>query len=240
MKNRPNISVFFPCYNDARSIKKLVDDAFLILDRVAEKFEVIVINDGSKDGSRELLQTLSRKYPKLKVFHHPKNMGYGKALQTGFKNAKFDLIFYTDGDGQYDVKELPTLLQQMSDDVDFINGTKMLRQDPTYRVFLGNLYSFFARWMFWLPIFDVDCDFRLIRKRIIDRIKLKVVSGAICIELVKKSERVGAKFRQVSVHHYKREWGNSQFFRADRIFFTMIELIFLWFNLMIKNKFLKT
>ena len=117
-------------------------------------------------------------------------MGYGGALISGFKQATKDLIFYTDGDGQYDVKELPLLHMAMSPDVSFVNGIKMDRQDYTYRVILGNLYALIIRWIYRLPIYDVDCDFRLIRKEIIKKIKLTKTSGAICTELVKKSDNV--------------------------------------------------
>jgi glycosyltransferase involved in cell wall biosynthesis len=231
-----SISVFFPCYNDEKTIGKLIQDAFATLKAIAPDYEVIVVDDGSTDGSRKLLTNLSKKYKDLKLVFHEKNKGYGGALQSGFKSATKDLIFYTDGDGQYDVKELPILLELMSKDVDFINGIKMARHDPTYRIVIGNLYSLVIRWAFWLPIADVDCDFRLIRKSIIDKIKLKVTSGAICVELVKKADRAGAKFRQVSVHHFERNHGNSQFFRPNRILHTFWELGNLWVELTLTKK----
>src|SRR3989344_698908 len=173
MIKKPSISIFFPCYNDEKSIVKLVKNAFKIVRKHTNNYEVIVIDDGSKDRSREALLKLAKEYPKLKLVFHRKNKGYGGALKSGFKTANKDLIFYTDGDGQYDVLELPLLLNLMTKDVNFINGIKMARHDPTYRIILGNAYSFFARWLFFLPIYDVDCDFRLIRKSIIKKIKLK-------------------------------------------------------------------
>lgn len=234
---KPNISVFFPCYNDAHSISQLVTDAFVVLKKYAQKYEVIVVNDGSSDHSGDILGSLEKKYKNLKIINHAKNLGYGKALTSGFKAASFEWIFYTDGDGQYSVKELPVLIKLISKDVDFINGIKMARSDPTYRIIIGDLYSFVVRWLFWLPITDVDCDFRLIRKKIIDEIFLESSSGSICIELVKKSERAGARFFQVSVRHFERKWGESQFFQPKRIFFTLMELSILWIKLMIFGKF---
>jgi glycosyltransferase involved in cell wall biosynthesis len=164
---------------------------------------------------------------------HPKNRGYGGALRSGFAASTKDLVFYTDGDGQYDVKEMPLLVMLLSPDVDFVNGVKMTRQDPGYRVFAGNLHKFFTRWMFWLPVTDVDCDFRLVRRTILERIRLTSDSGSICPELVKKSERAGATFREVSVHHYARRSGGSQFFRPGRILRTYADLAALWVRLMI-------
>ncbi len=124
----------------------------------------------------------------------------------------------------------------LSDDVDFVNGIKMTRQDPAYRVFAGNLHKFFTRWLFWLPIIDVDCDFRLIRKTVMDQVRLESSSGSICAELVKKAQRAGARFREVSVHHYARRSGASQFFRPGRIVRTYADLAALWIKLMILQR----
>ncbi len=231
-----SISVFFPCYNDAESIKRLVDDASLTLKKLTTDYEIIVIDDGSTDKSRQVLKKLALRHPSLKLVFHERNLGYGRALRTGFKTATKELVFYTDGDGQYDVKELPILLSLMTKDVDIANGIKMSRHDPTYRIFIGNLYSFVTRWLFFLPIYDVDCDFRLIRRLLLKKLNLKSNSGSICVELVKKAQRAGGKFRQVSIHHRQRRWGQSQFFRIDRILTTFLELGRLWIKLMVIDK----
>ncbi len=236
MSKLSGLSIFFPCFNDEKSIGALVENAFKVAKNYSERFEILVIDDGSTDNSRIELKNLKKKYPELKLIFHDKNKGYGEALKNGFKNASKEFVFYTDGDGQYDILELPLLINLMTTDVDFVNGIKMARADPTYRIVVGNLYSFFARWLFWLPIYDVDCDYRLIRKKILDKIKLTGRSGSICVELVKKSHRAGATFRQVSVHHYGRKFGQSQFFRVNRLLSTFRELIRLWINLMLLKK----
>lgn len=231
-----SISVFFPCYNDAKTIGSLVEDALSILKTLTNNYEVIVVNDGSHDSSAEVLEKLSRKYRRLKVLTHRKNRGYGGALRSGFAAATKSLVFYTDGDGQYDVKELPILLSLMTPDVNFVNGIKMQRGDAEYRVIFGNLHKFANRWAFWLPVYDVDCDFRLIRKILLDKIHLKSSSGSICIELVKKAERAGGVFRQVSVHHYDRKYGQSQFFKPLKILATYWDILRLWMRLMVFDK----
>ncbi len=236
VSNSRGISIFFPCYNDKQTIGKLIREAIATVKNFTKKYEIIVVDDGSTDGSRKLLLKLAKEIKYLKLVFHKQNIGYGGALRSGFKKAKYELIFYTDGDKQYNVKELPILLSLMTKDVDFVNGIKMSRQDPTYRIFVGNLYSFVIRWLFWLPIVDVDCDFRLIRKRIVKKLDLKINSGAICIELVKKAQRKGAIFRQVSIHHLKRKYGVSQFFRISRILNTLREVFALWWELMVKFK----
>lgn len=228
---RISVSVFFPCYNDARSIGKLVIDARSVLDGKVSDWEIIVVNDGSTDNSAETLRALQKKVPQLRVTTHQKNRGYGAALRSGFSAARKNLVFYTDGDGQYNAKELGVLLPLMTREIDFVNGIKMNRKDPTHRVVLGNWYSFVARWLFWLPIYDVDCDFRLIRASILKKINLTSSSGSICVELVKKSQLAGARFRQVSVHHYERKFGTSQFFRIERLLSTLWEIMHLWGNL---------
>lgn len=229
-----SISVFFPCYNDAKSISGLVLDAQKTLVTLVDDWEIIVVDDGSTDDSLAVLEGLTRSMPRLKIIKHPQNRGYGAALRSGFAAARKSLVFYTDGDGQYDAKELGVLYPLMTKEIDFVNGIKISRKDPTYRIVLGNWYSLAARWMFWLPIYDVDCDFRLIRRPILKKIRLTCSSGSICIELVKKAELVGARFRQVSVHHFERKHGVSQFFRFDRLFYTFYEVIKLWLQIRFK------
>jgi len=170
------------------------------------------------------------------VVTHERNRGYGGALRSGFAAATKDLVFYTDGDGQYDVGELPILLMLLTDDTDFVNGIKMTRQDPAYRVHAGNVHRFVIRWAFWLPIHDVDCDFRLIRRRILDGVTLRSNSGSICVELVKHAQRAGAGFREVSVHHYARKWGQSQFFKPGKILATYLHIAWIWLELMVVDK----
>jgi glycosyltransferase involved in cell wall biosynthesis len=233
----PSISVFFPCYNDGRTIGDLVLEAERQLTRLTDDHEIIVVNDGSRDDSAEVLRALQDRVPCLKVVTHETNRGYGAALRSGFAHATKELIFYTDGDGQYDVKELPVLLILMTDDTHFVNGIKMTRQDPPHRVFAGNLHRFLMRWSFWLPINDVDCDFRLVRRSIVDRIDLRSSSGSICVELVKDAQRAGAQFREVSVHHYARRWGESQFFRPGSILRTYLDLASMWVDLMVLARF---
>jgi glycosyltransferase involved in cell wall biosynthesis len=233
----PSISVFFPCYNDAKTIGGLVLEAERQLSCLTDDYEIIVVNDGSQDDSAAVLRHLETRVPRLKVVTHERNRGYGGALRSGFAAATRDVVFYTDGDGQYDVKELNILLMLLTEDTDFVNGIKMTRQDAPHRVFVGNLHRFLMRWSFWLPINDVDCDFRLIRRSVLDKIDLRSNSGSICVELVKEAHRAGAQFREVSVHHYPRQFGESQFFKPGRIFRTYVDIARMWMDLMVVARF---
>ena len=225
------ISAFLLCYNDAETIGVLVHDALATLRELTDDFEIIVVNDGSRDDSAQVLRGLQSQVECLRIVSHPTNRGFGGAVRSGFAAATKDLIFYTDGDGQYDVKELRLLYAALADDVDFVNGAKMTRHDPAYRVYIGNLHNLFMRWCFWLPIADVDCDFRLIRRSVIARLRLTTDSGSICTELVKRAERAGARFREVPVHHYARRSGQSQFFKPLAIAQTYADLARLWVKL---------
>ena len=229
----PGISVFFPAYNDAATIGALVTEALNVLPTLTDDFEVIVVNDGSTDGTRAQLDTLATSHPEVKVVHHSRNGGYGAALRSGFASAQKDLIFYTDGDGQYDVRELSTLYPLLTPEVDVVNGFKLKRADSRQRKVVGGLYNGLARLLFLLPIRDVDCDFRLIRRSVVAPLKLTVTSGAICVELVYQLHRNGCRFAETPVHHYPRPHGKSEFFTPRRVIHTAFDFLRLWLRAML-------
>ena len=226
-----SISVFFPIFNDQETVESLVGKALEVLPTLTGDFEILLINDGSTAASGVIADRLARTIKQLKVIHHPNNQGYGAALRTGFSNASKDLIFYTDGDGQYDVSELKLLARLMTDEVDVVNGYKIKRHDNRSRRASGAIYNNLARRLFRLPISDVDCDFRLLRRSAIDRISLGSSSGAICVELVRKLSSAGCTFREVPVHHYARPHGKSQFFTPRRVARTLFDFCVLWVSL---------
>jgi glycosyltransferase involved in cell wall biosynthesis len=225
-----SISVFFPAYNDEMTIAALVSDALAVLPALTDDYEVLVVNDGSSDNTGVVLDELARKNPQVRVIHHETNRGYGGALRTGFTHATKGLIFYTDGDGQYDVRELASLHRLMSDEVDVVNGYKIERSDSWHRKALGAIYNQAVRFLFRIPIRDVDCDFRLIRRRAIERIELGSSSGSICVELAHKLHLAGCVFAETPVHHYQRVHGRSQFLTARRVGRTAFDLVSLWFK----------
>jgi glycosyltransferase involved in cell wall biosynthesis len=219
------ISVFFPAYNDEASIAGLVADALALLPTLTDDFEVIVVNDGSTDGTARVLDALARAEPRLRVVHHEVNRGYGAALRTGFASATKEFVFYTDGDGQYDVRELLLLRPLLVDGVDIVNGYKVQRADGWQRKALGAAYNGLAHLLFSIPIRDVDCDFRLLRRRAVERVELVSSSGSICVELVHKLHRSGCVFAEVPVRHLPRTHGRSQFFTLRRVGRTALDLL---------------
>lgn len=228
-----SISVIFPCYNDSGTIGELVMQSDELLRNLKLSHEIIVVDDCSTDSSYSTLANIKGRIPSLKIIRHSTNKGYGGALRSGFSNAAGYLIFYTDGDGQYDISELPILLAAMTDDTDFVNGIKIQRSDPWYREAIGIGYNRLVRFIFGLTLFDTDCDYRLIRKRVLESIVLTCDSGAICVELAKKIQSAGANIRQVSVHHYPRRYGRSQFFRPMNLVKTFMELGALWMRIVL-------
>jgi glycosyltransferase involved in cell wall biosynthesis len=232
----PGLSVFFPAYNDSGTIASMVIRAVQAAAVLTPDYEVIVVNDGSGDATAEIADELARTYSHVRVVHHPKNRGYGGALQTGFRSATKDLIFYTDGDAQYDPSEMAALWTRMTPDADMVNGYKISRSDPLHRIIIGRLYHHIVSLMFGLTVRDVDCDFRLMRRSIFDRIQLQKTSGVICLEMMKKIEDAGFRIVEVPVHHYHRAFGKSQFFNFRRIFRTGVDVLKLWFVLVILHQ----
>ena len=234
------VSAFFPAYNDGGTIASMVVSTLMALRECADDYEVIVVNDGSGDYTGPLLDELARIHaPHVRVIHHERNRGYGAALRTGFAAATKDWIFYTDGDAQYDPQELRLLANAClacGQAVDIVNGYKISRHDPWYRLLIGRMYHHFVKLMFGFKLRDVDCDFRLIRRAAFDTVKLRSDSGTICLELVKKFQDAGLRFVEVPVHHFHRAFGRSQFFNFPRLWRTAVQLTGLWLELVWRKR----
>jgi len=231
-----SISAFFPCYNDEATIASMVNLAFATIDGVGTEGDVTVVNDGSTDGSAEVLAGLQATEPRLAVVTHERNRGYGGALLSGFAAATKQWVFYTDGDAQFDPAELAQLVEAATPEVDVVQGYKLRRADNVARRVIGRIYHRFVAFMFGLKIRDTDCDFRLIRKETLDRIQLVHTTGVICVELVRKLQDSGARFVEVPVHHYPRTHGQSQFFNFASVARSLRDLAALWFRLVVLRR----
>ncbi len=227
--------MLFPAFNDGGTIASMVVIAIHTIRTVTDDFEVIVVNDGSADTTALVLEELREKYDCLRVITHPENRGYGAALRTGFSAASKELILYTDGDAQYDPREFLLLLDTLSGEVDIVNGYKIERSDPLHRKIIGRLYHHIVKFLFGFRLRDVDCDFRLIRRRVFDVIELHSDSGAICLEFVKCAQDAGYRFAEVAVNHYNRVYGKSQFFNFRRLWQTFVQVVRLWRKLVIRR-----
>ena len=211
-----SISAFFPAYNDWGTIASQVVLIARVLRRAHGRLGDHRRQRRSPDHCADVLEELVKLIPNLRVVTHETNRGYGGALRSGFAAARKEWIFYTDGDAQYDVTELPLLWagpprrrpgERLQD----------LASDPLHRIVVGRLYHWLVKWAFRLEALDVDCDFRLIHRRVFDAIELTRDTGLICVELVTKIEKYGFAARYVPVHHYHRLHGRSQFFNFRRV-----------------------
>ena len=233
------LSIFFPAYNDSGTIASMVVSALLAARALTPDHEIIVVNDGSRDSTPRILDELARIYPQVRVVHHQKNRGYGGALRSGFAAATKEFVFYTDGDAQYDPAEVALLWQRLGPDVDLVNGYKISRSDPFHRIVIGRFYHHTVKRLFGLRVRDVDCDFRLMRRSIFDKVTLTKDSGVICLELMKKVTDAGFRIAEVPVHHFHRAYGRSQFFNVGRIFRTGLDVLRLWYVLVIRKEHLQ-
>jgi glycosyltransferase involved in cell wall biosynthesis len=244
---KPSISIFLPCFNDAGTIASMVVEALVVLRDVAAEYEVVVVENGSTDYAWDVLGELERLYGadgvdpadrgRVRILRFREALGYGGALRTGFGACHYDLIFYTDGDGQYDVRELRALLVALSADVDMVNGYKIERHDPMHRIVIGRIYHHLMRTAFRLRIRDVDCDFRLLRRHIFDVVDLQYHSGVICVEMMTKIQQAGFRIAEVPVHHFHRAYGKSQFFNFPRVARVGRDLLRLWWQLIVRDEF---
>lgn len=238
-KNNFGLSIFFPVYNDWGTIGSMVALAIATAEQITDDYEVILVNDGSEQHTVDVLNFVEKKFPQVRVVHHKKNRGYGGALRTGFLEARKDYVFYTDGDAQYDVRELKKLVPVMRPGIDVVNGYKIKRHDPWYRIVIGKCYHLVTKLAFSFTIRDVDCDFRLMRRGIFEKIQLEHNSGVICVEMIKKLHDAGCRFAEVPVTHFFRASGKSTFFRFGRIFRVGVDLTKLWWRLVVKKEGIK-
>lgn len=203
-----SLTVFFPCYNEKDSIRPLTTKTLDVASHISDDIEVLLVNDGSSDGTGELADELEKQYPAVRAIHHPRNQGYGAALQTGFRNATKEYVFYTDGDGQFDIAELPTLVPLIAQ-YDIVSGYRIKRQEGLLRIINAFCWTTLMKIMFNLKIKDIDCAFKLYKREIFDRIEMHSTGALIDTEILARAKRLNYTITQVGVHHYPRLAGES-------------------------------
>jgi len=205
-----NISAFFPAHNEEKNIRQLTDILISVLDEVANNYEIIIVNDGSADGTGEVARELCGKYPFVKLVEHKKNLGYGAAIRSGLKAARYEWIFFTDGDNQFDVEEIKSFLPYIND-YKIVIGYRLKRQDNFFRRL--NAWAWKKLMGFLFPelkgIKDIDCAFKLLKKELIVKIELTTSGAMISAELLLKIIKNGNRVKQIGVHHCPRKIGEQ-------------------------------
>lgn len=226
------LSVFFPLANEEGSVEAVVKKAVGVLDGLKLEYEIILVNDGSQDQTSAIIDRLVKTNAKIRATHHPKNLGYGEALKSGFYNAKYDTIVYTDGDGQFDFSEVSKFLEKI-DDYDLLIGYRIKRQDPFFRILFKEGWKLALFAFFRLTLKDVDCGFKMVKKSVLEKIThLQSQRGAmINAELAIKAKKAGFKIGQVGVNHYPRLSGKPTGANIGVIFKSFVDLVKLWWEL---------
>jgi glycosyltransferase involved in cell wall biosynthesis len=201
------ISIVLPAYNEEANIESVVRHVAAFFDPRGIDYEIIAVNDGSKDRTGEILNHLTGEIPALRPQHHPQNRGYGAALRTGFDAASKKYVFYMDGDGQFEIADIEHLLPLASEDV-IVTGFRIERRDPFVRRLNAFLFGrFLVRVLLGVRVRDLNCAFKLIPKKVLDAIRLESTGALINAELYGRSVRKGFGIREVGVHHYPRTAG---------------------------------
>jgi glycosyltransferase involved in cell wall biosynthesis len=207
MKKYP-LTIFFPCFNEEQNVERVTCEALAAADQVSDDYEIIIVNDGSSDRTAEVADKLAEKHPQVRAIHHDVNKGYGAALQTGFKNASKELVFYTDGDGQFKIEEIKELLPHI-EKYDIVSGYRISRRDPLHRKINAFMWGTLVNMLFRLNISDVDSAFKLYRKKIFDDITLTAQGALIDTEILAKAKAKGYTITEVGVNHYPRTAGSQ-------------------------------
>jgi glycosyltransferase involved in cell wall biosynthesis len=203
-----SINVFFPCYNEQDNVARVVRRAREVLEGIKADFEIIIVNDGSADKTGQVADSLATADGKIKVVHHPRNLGYGAALQSGFRAAQKKFVFFTDGDGQFDIAEMPAFLPLM-ERYDIVCGYRLNRKDPLMRKLNGWMWTKLVCLLFGMKIRDIDCAFKLFKREIFDHIRMSSSGALISAEILARTIRAGYRITEMGVHHYPRTAGKQ-------------------------------
>jgi glycosyltransferase involved in cell wall biosynthesis len=202
------LSVVLPAYNEEANVERVARDCSAYLDGLGLDYELLIVNDGSADRTGEILDGLKSSMPRLRPLHHPQNRGYGAALRTGFDAAAKRFVFYMDGDGQFDIKNLDVILPLATDDDNIVTGYRIERRDPFIRRLNAKLFGgFLVRVLLGVHVRDLNCAFKLIPKKVLDNITLESTGALINAEMYGRAIRKGFGIKEVGVHHYPRTAG---------------------------------
>jgi glycosyltransferase involved in cell wall biosynthesis len=206
-KKLKSLSVFYPCFNEEKNIPLFVDEAVKFLPKVAAKFEIIIVDDGSSDKTQAVAEDLTRKFPQVKLVSHHENRGYGAALRTGFESAQYDWIFFTDGDLQFKLDQLAEFIPY-TETHHVIIGYRKKRAEGKLRAFNASLFKLYIDLLFRVGVKDIDCAFKLFHRKTLQSLHLESTGAFTSSEILYKLKKRGEKFIQLPVNHSKRKFGS--------------------------------
>jgi glycosyltransferase involved in cell wall biosynthesis len=203
-----SLSVVFPAFNEEANIRAVVQDAYRNIRNFAPVFEIIVVNDGSKDRTGEICDRLVEEFPEVRVVHHARNRGYGAALKSGIELARYDLIFFSDADGQFDLKELAAFIEQ-TNAYDVVAGYRARRQDPPHRLLFAWGWNILVRCVLGIRVRDIDCAFKVFNRRVFNKVQIQSVGAMVNTEIFAQIFRFGMTVKELPVSHFPRRHGQS-------------------------------
>ncbi len=225
-----SLTIFFPCYNEYENLDSMIEQAIRVGENYGVDYEVLVVDDGSKDGSGEKVKSWSAKNPRVRLIQHEKNQGYGAALRTGYENARKDLVFMTDGDNQFHLADIDKLFS-IIDSCDVAVGFRLSRQDKPHRRLQGFLWTKLNRLLFALPVRDVDCAFKLFRRKCLEGLKLESNQLLIHGETLARLKKKGCAIQEIGVPHYPRSAGEATATKPLAVLKTFQELFRLYWRI---------
>jgi glycosyltransferase involved in cell wall biosynthesis len=200
------LSIVLPAFNEEANITTAVQDALAAGDRFCSEVEVVVVDDGSADATARIVEGLGTDDPRVRLVRHGHNRGYGDALKSGFAAATMPLVFFTDADNQFDIGEISGFLD-LIDRVDVVAGYRIGRQDPWFRRLNAAAWNYLVRALYYVPVRDIDCAFKLFRREVFDGLQLDSMGAMVNTELMVKLGRSGYRVVEVGVRHYPRRSG---------------------------------
>ena len=203
-----SLTVFFPCYNEEENVERTTESALDACRALADDFEIIIVNDGSRDRTGELADELAARHAEVRAVHNHPNLGYGGALQAGFRAATKSWVFYTDGDGQFDFKEISRLLPLL-EEYDIVSAYRVDRRDPPIRKLNAWAWTVLVNLVFGMRLRDIDCAFKIFPRSLFERIEMRSMGALIDAEILAKATYLGYRIGQVGVHHYPRTAGEQ-------------------------------
>jgi glycosyltransferase involved in cell wall biosynthesis len=225
-----SFSLVLPAYNEEANVAVVVSDALAIVPRFSDDFEIIVVDDGSRDRTAEIVSQLATVNPRVRLLRHGRNRGYGAALATGFRATRGDFVMFMDADRQFDIRDL-RLLTPFAKEYDIVAGFRMERRDPLHRRVFAELFNVTVRMLFGVHLRDIDCAFKLFRGDLLRSIELTAPGALVNTELQAKARRQGARLEQVGVHHYPRVAGEATGGSPRVILRAMGETLKLWWRM---------